>query len=75
LRCSTKELSASEIQDIIGELPNATHLDYLLLDAAFYEYKNDFVPFLPNTTVEFGSISPYDGKVILIGDRESELSN
>ena len=60
-----RKLSASEIRDIIGELSNATHLDYILLDASFFEHKTDFVPFLPNTTVEFGSIDPYDGTVIL----------
>ena len=59
-----RKLFASEIQSITREIANATHIDYLLLDTSFFEYKAEFVPFLPNTTVEFGSISPYDGKVL-----------
>jgi hypothetical protein len=58
-------MSPLNLQDTIHFLCQCRHLDYLLLDRIFIEWKNDLSDHLPNTEIQFGILDSYNGELIL----------
>ena len=58
-------MSPQKLQSTIHFLCQCKHLDYLLLDKVFYEWKNELLVKLPNTEIFFGTLDNYSGELLV----------